>query len=110
MLYSALTSSGPQLQRQLISKSWLGALSPEFYLTPKVGQLQKTSYIQILDTALSSDSEEVLGDESTDKEDWTCQEYLNDNGLAADYVHCDTCEHWFHKKFARKSELDVFSC
>ena len=68
------------------------------------------SYIQILDTALSSDSEEVSGDESTDKEDWTCQEYLNDNGLAADYVRCDTCEHWFHKNFAWKSELDVFSC
>ena len=56
-----------------------------------------------------SDSE-VSSDESTEEEDWTCQEYLNDNGIAADYVGCVTCERWFHKNCARKSELDVFSC
>ena len=57
-----------------------------------------------------SDSEEVLGDESTDEEDLTCQQCLNDDhDIAADYVGCDTCERWFHKKCAKMSELDVFS-
>ena len=32
MLYSALASSGLQLQRQLASKSWLGALGPDCHL------------------------------------------------------------------------------
>ena len=55
------------------------------------------------------DGSEMTGDESTGKEDWTCQEYLNDDdGVTADYVGCDTYESWFHKKFAKKSELDVF--
>ena len=44
-----------------------------------------------------SDSD-VLSDESTEEEDWTCQECLNNDGVAADYVGCDTCECWFHKK------------
>ena len=57
-----------------------------------------------------SDSEEVSSDESTDEEDWTCQECLNDDGVAADYVGSDTCERWFHKKCVKKSEVDVFSC
>ena len=57
-----------------------------------------------------SDSEEVSSDESTEEEDWNCQKCLNDDGIAADYVGCDTCERWFHKKCVKKSELDVFSC
>ena len=56
-----------------------------------------------------SDSD-VLSDESTEEEDWTCQECLNNDGVAADYVGCDTCECWFHKKCVKKSELNVFSC
>ena len=56
-------------------------------------------------------SEELLDDKSTDEEDcWTCQECSNDDGVAADYVGCDICEHWFHKKCAKKFELDIFSC
>ena len=42
LLYSALVSSGPQLQRQLTCKSWLGATGPECHLQPKIGHLQKT--------------------------------------------------------------------
>ena len=49
------------------------------------------------------DNEDVLSYESTDKEDWTCQECLNDDGIAADYVPCNTCERWFHKKCVKKS-------
>ena len=56
-----------------------------------------------------SDSEEVSSDESTDEKDWTCQECLNDDGLVADYVGCETYERWFHKKCVKKSELDIFS-
>ena len=44
-----------------------------------------------------SDSE-VLSDENTEEEDWTCQECLNDNGVAADYVGCVTCECWFSRE------------
>ena len=42
MLYSALASSGPQLQRQLAYKSWLAATGPDCHLSPKIGHLQKT--------------------------------------------------------------------
>ena len=56
-----------------------------------------------------SDSEEVLSDESTEEEDWTCQECLNDDGVAADYVGCDTCEHWFHRKNMLKNLNWTFS-
>ena len=33
---------GPQLQRQLVYKSWLGASAPDCHLTPKIVHLQKT--------------------------------------------------------------------
>ena len=59
-----------------------------------------------------NDHEDVLGDESPD-EYWTCQECLNDDdgvARATYYAGRDTCECWFHKKCAEKSELDVFSC
>ena len=32
----------------------------------------------------NSDSEEISSDESTEEEDWPCQECLNDDGVAAD--------------------------
>ena len=37
-----LTSPGPQLQRQLAHKSWLGASGRDCHLTPKIGHLRKT--------------------------------------------------------------------
>ena len=55
-----------------------------------------------------SDSEE--SSESTEEEDWTRLDCLNDDGVAVDYVECDTCECWFQKKCIKKSELDVFLC
>ena len=55
-----------------------------------------------------SDSEE--SSESTEEEEWTRLDCLNDDGVAVDYVECDTCEFWFHKKCIKKSELDVFLC
>ena len=56
----------------------------------------------------TNDSDSEVSSESTEEEDWTCQDCLNDNGVAVDYVGCDTCERWFHKKYVKKSELDVF--
>ena len=53
VLYSALTSPGLQLQRQLTYMSWVGTSGPDCHLTPKLGHLHKTSCIQILDTILS---------------------------------------------------------
>ena len=38
---SALASSGPQLQKQLAYKSWLGTSGPDCHLTPKTEHLQK---------------------------------------------------------------------
>ena len=53
--YSALASPEPQLQRQLLHKSWLDALGPDSDLTPKIGHLQKNgNCIQTLDTALTT--------------------------------------------------------
>ena len=56
------------------------------------------------------DSDSEVSSESTEEEDWTCQDCLKDDGVAADYVGCDTCERWYHKKCVSKSELDIFSC
>ena len=39
LLYSALTSAGPQLQKQLVYKSWLGTSDRGCHLTPKIGYL-----------------------------------------------------------------------
>ena len=40
VLYSTLAPSGPQLQKQLAYKSWLGTYGPDRHLTPKIGHLQ----------------------------------------------------------------------
>ena len=56
------------------------------------------------------DSNSEVSSESTEEEDWTCQDCLKDDGVAADYVGCDTCERWYHKKCVNKSELDIFLC
>ena len=56
------------------------------------------------------DSDSEVSSESTEEEDWTCQDCLKDDGVAADYVGCDTSERWYHKKCVNKSELDILSC
>ena len=53
VLYSALTSPGLQLQRQLTYLSWLAASGPDYHLMPTLGHLHKIRCIQILDTILS---------------------------------------------------------
>ena len=40
---------------------------------------------------------EVSSDESTEEENWNCQECLNDDGVAADYIACDTVNVGFTK-------------
>ena len=53
---------------------------------------------------------EVSRDESTEEENWNCQECLNDDGVAADYIVCDTVNVGFTKKCVKRYELDIFSC
>ena len=46
---SALASSGPQLQKQLAYKSWLGTSGPDCHLTPKTEHLQKRKFFDLTD-------------------------------------------------------------
>ena len=44
------------------------------------------------------DSDSEVSSESTEEEDWTCQDCLKDDGVAADYVGCDTYERLVSQK------------
>ena len=54
----------------------------------------------------STEEEEVEHDE----EDWECKACGEDNGVASDFLGCDTCDRWFHICCVNKSADDFFQC
>ena len=53
-----------------------------------------------------SSTEEVEHDE----EDWECKACGEDNGVASDFLGCDTCDQWFHIRCVNKSADNFFQC
>ena len=63
---------------------------------------------EIIEESSSSISAEESDD---DDEDWTCKKCLKDHGHASDFIGCDTCDRWFHKRCVNVVSEEVeFSC
>ena len=52
-----------------------------------------------------SSTEEVKNDE---EEDWECKACSEDDGVANDFLGCDTCNRWFHIHCVNKKADDFF--
>ena len=58
----------------------------------------------------STEEEEEEEEVEHDEEDWECKACGEDDGVASDFLGCDTRDRWFHIRCVNKSADDFFQC
>ena len=66
----------------------------------------KRNWLYIPPEESSTEEEEVEQDE---EEDWECKACGEDDGVANDFLGCDTCDRWFHIRCVNKVLMIFFN-